>query len=102
MRAAFDPEAGGPGYLYVKLADYLAACIDDGLISPGAMLPNERRLAIEHEVSLGTVRRATRLLRDRGLVVTVPGRGSYVAATAPDPDTESPSPVAADDDGLTP
>ena len=79
MRATFDPDAGGPAYLYTKLADYLAACIEDGSLPPGAMLPNERRLAIECEVSLGTVRRATRLLRDRGLVVTLPGRGSYVA-----------------------
>jgi DNA-binding GntR family transcriptional regulator len=31
-------------------------------------------------VSLGTVRRATRLLRERGLVTTVPGLGTYVRA----------------------
>ena len=98
MQPTFDPDVGGPAYLYAKLADYLAACIDDGSIPPGAMLPNERRLAIECEVSLGTVRRATRLLRDRGLVVTLPGRGSYVAATGPNPDRKHA--VAPDDGGL--
>lgn len=98
MQAAFDPGVGGPAYLYAKLADYLAACFDDGSIPPGAMLPNERRLAIECGVSLGTVRRATRLLRDRGLVVTLPGRGSYVAATDPSPEPKYA--VASDDDGL--
>jgi GntR family transcriptional regulator len=81
MQALFDPDAGGPAYLYAKLADHLMACIEDGSIPPGAMLPNERCLAIVYEVSVGTVRRATRLLRDRGLVVTLPGRGSFVVAT---------------------
>jgi GntR family transcriptional regulator len=85
MQALFDPDAGGPAYLYAKLADHLMACIEDGSIPPGAMLPNERCLAVECEVSVGTVRRATRLLRDRGLVVTLPGRGSFVVATGSSP-----------------
>ena len=75
---SFDAEAGMPGYLYVKLADYLADRIIDGTLPSGAVLPNERALAAEFEVSLGTVRRATRLLRDRGLVITVPSLGTYV------------------------
>jgi GntR family transcriptional regulator len=74
----FDPEAGIPGYLYVKLADYLAERIRDGTLPSGAALPNEHALAAEFEVSLGTVRRATRLLRERGLVATVPSLGTYV------------------------
>jgi DNA-binding GntR family transcriptional regulator len=74
----FDPEAGMPGYLYVKLADYLAERILDGTLPGGAVLPNERALAAELQVSLGTVRRATRLLRERGLVITVPSLGTYV------------------------
>jgi GntR family transcriptional regulator len=78
MRAAFDPEAGGPGYRYVKLADYLASRIADGTLRPGAMLPNEGSLAAQHEVSVGTARRAARLLRDRGLVTTLPSRGTFV------------------------
>lgn len=85
MRAAFDLEAGGPGYLYVKLADYLASCIADGTLPPGAMLPNEGALAAQHEVSVGTARRATRLLRDRRLVTTLPSRGTFVL-TADNPD----------------
>ena len=44
MQAAFDPESSGPGYLYVKLADHLAACIEDGSLPLGAMLPNEREV----------------------------------------------------------
>lgn len=77
----FDPGLDGPDYLYVKLADYLAARIDDGTIPPGAMLPNERTLAAEHRVSVGTARQATRLLRERGLVVTLHSKGTFVAGT---------------------
>jgi GntR family transcriptional regulator len=74
----FDPDAGMPDYLYVKLADYLAARIRDGTLPSGAVLPNERALATQFHVSLGTVRRTTRLLRERGLVATVPSLGTYV------------------------
>ena len=97
MQAAFDPESGGPGYLYVKLADHLVACIEGGSLPPGAMLPNERQLAVEYEVSVGTVRRATRLLRARGLITTLPSQGSYVATPAPSADSEHV--VEPDDDG---
>jgi GntR family transcriptional regulator len=74
----FDPDAGMPDYLYVKLADYLADRIRDGTLPSGAVLPNERALATQFQVSLGTVRRATRRLRERGLVATVPSLGTYV------------------------
>jgi GntR family transcriptional regulator len=79
----FDPEADGPGYLYVKFADYLAARIDDRSLRAGAMLPCERSLAALHGVSVGTARRATQLLRERGLVVTLPSRGTFVVAVRP-------------------
>lgn len=75
----FDPDIDGPGYLYVKLADYLSDRIRDRTLSPGTMLPCERTLAAQHGVSIGTARRATQLLRNRGLVVTLPSRGTYVA-----------------------
>lgn len=76
----FDPHAGIPDYLYVKLADYFADRIADGTFPLGSQLPNERTLAAEFEVAVTTVRKARWLLRDRGLVVTVPGRGIYVVA----------------------
>ena len=74
----WDPGAGGPGYVYVKLADHVAARIAGGDLRPGAMLPNEREMAAEYGVALGTVRRAIEELRQRGLVTTLPARGTYV------------------------
>jgi GntR family transcriptional regulator len=44
------------------------------------VLPGERDLAEEYAVAYGTVRRAMGLVRERGLVVSVHGRGTFVAA----------------------
>jgi GntR family transcriptional regulator len=41
-------------------------------------LPSESTLVQEHGVSRGTARRAVAVLRDEGLVFTVPQRGTYV------------------------
>jgi GntR family transcriptional regulator len=48
-------------------------------LAPNTPLPGERDLANEYRVSLGTARHATRLLRDRGLVITVRSKGTYIA-----------------------
>lgn len=87
MWPPFDPDALGPGYVCVKLADYLTDRINDGglppcAMLPCAMLPCERTLAAEHGVSAGSARRAARLLRERNLIVTLPSRGSYVTSGA--------------------
>jgi GntR family transcriptional regulator len=70
-------------YLYVTVANDIEERINDGRLPPDAPLPNERHLAAEHRVSLGTVRRATEILRERGLVVTLRSKGTYVAAREP-------------------
>lgn len=54
--------------------------IDAGAIAPDTRLPTEMELAEQYGVSRVTVRRAMALLRDRGKVVTVHGRGTYSAA----------------------
>lgn len=73
-------EVGGPpGYVYEWLAEEIAARIESGELPPHAPLPSERHLASQYEVSLGTARHATRILRFRGFVVTVKSKGTYVA-----------------------
>jgi GntR family transcriptional regulator len=76
--ATFDPDAGGPGYVYARLADHIAGRIESGELPAGSRLPGERELAEEYGVALGTARRAVRELRDRGLVVTLPAKGTFV------------------------
>lgn len=74
----FDPAKVGPDYLYVAMADHIAARIGAGELPLNTRLPAERDLADEYGVSLGTARRATKELRQRGLVVTVPVKGTFV------------------------
>jgi DNA-binding GntR family transcriptional regulator len=43
-----------------------------------ARLRSERDLAEHYEVSYGTIRRAMEVLRERGLIATIHGRGTFV------------------------
>lgn len=70
-----------PKYEYVKLADTIAADIASGRLPMGAALPSERAMVGIYRVSIGTVRRAVRELVSRGLVATLPAKGTYVIAT---------------------
>ncbi|MGI5252761.1 GntR family transcriptional regulator [Actinacidiphila glaucinigra] len=76
-----------PVYVYVQLADDIAAQIAEGRLAPGAMLPGERDLAGIYGVAYLTARRAVKLLRERGLVVTLPAKGTYVAEQVEGADT---------------
>lgn len=72
-------EPGGePGYVYEWMARDLGMRIESGELKPNSPLPSERRLADEYGVSLGTARHATRLLKFRGLVVTIRSKGTYI------------------------
>ncbi|MFD7706421.1 winged helix-turn-helix domain-containing protein [Streptomyces sp. NPDC059785] len=66
-----------PRYEYVKLADAIADDISSGRLPQGAALPGERAMTELYGVSLGTVRRAIIELRERGLVATLPAKGTH-------------------------
>jgi DNA-binding GntR family transcriptional regulator len=74
----FDPSASADEYVYVLVADHIAARIAAGELQPGARLPAERELAREYGVAIGTARRAVKELVGRGLVRVLPGRGTFV------------------------
>ncbi|MGW2560997.1 GntR family transcriptional regulator [Streptomyces sp. NPDC001514] len=42
-------------------------------------MPNRRDMGAQYGVAPGTVRRAVRELRDRGLVRTLPNKGTFVS-----------------------
>lgn len=73
-----DPRAPTPAY--VQVADAVAAMIERGEMEPDRPIPSEKSMQQEYGVSRGTVRRAVLELRNRGLVYTVPQRGTYVAS----------------------
>jgi DNA-binding GntR family transcriptional regulator len=64
---------------YMKIVDDVAKRIISKELPPGTRLRSERDLADHYAVSYGTVRRAFKELRTRGLVVSVQGRGNFVA-----------------------
>lgn len=66
------------GYEYVLLADHLAEKIENGEWPVGSRIPGERSLSAEYGVALDTIRKATQILRDRGLVQTLRSKGTFV------------------------
>ena len=74
--AARPVDPFGLEYAYVQVADDLQRRIADGEIS--MKLPSERSIAEEYGVAYTTVRHAMAVLRERGLIVTVHGRGTFV------------------------
>jgi GntR family transcriptional regulator len=67
-------------YIYVQLADDLVKRIKRGEFPVGARLPSEAELAQDYRTAKMTVRRALEILRERGLIRTLHGRGSVVIA----------------------
>jgi DNA-binding GntR family transcriptional regulator len=76
---SIDPEAPDPVYLQ------LAKVLEDGIRSGRVRgrLPGERSLAEEYGVSYGSVRHAMQLLRERGLIRTIHGRGTFATPEPP-------------------
>lgn len=71
-----------PVPLYQQAADHIARQVESGRLAPGTKLDAERDLAEAWGVAYGTVRRMMQELRDRGIIVTVQGKGTFVAETS--------------------
>jgi DNA-binding GntR family transcriptional regulator len=69
-----------PGHLWEQVVQHIEARIKAGDLAPRDRLPAEVKLAAEYGVAVNTVRRAVQELRDRGLVVTRPPAGTFIAA----------------------
>jgi GntR family transcriptional regulator len=65
-------------HAYQQVADAIAARIAAGYYP--VKLRSERDLAEEFGVSYITVRHAIAILRERGLIVSIHGRGTFVAS----------------------
>ena len=62
----------------VQVADEIAKRIEDGTYPPDGRLPAELEFVAEFGCSRESVRRAVATLRERGLVETIRGEGSFV------------------------
>lgn len=74
----------GEGPLYRRLASALAATVHRGVLLTGDLLPAERHLSNELEVSRSTVVAAYAELRARGLATTKRGSGTVLVAPGPE------------------
>ncbi|WP_067337736.1 PLP-dependent aminotransferase family protein [Stappia indica] len=82
LRSPWQPRlAEGSGSPGERLAAALSQDILSGALEVGARLPAQRDLAWRLGIGLGTVTKAYALLERRGLLRSVRGSGSFVAAT---------------------
>ncbi|MGY0463507.1 GntR family transcriptional regulator [Kitasatospora sp. cg17-2] len=63
---------------YVQVADTIRAEIASGEHQPGGKLPSVKKLAERFGIADMTVQSGLRVLREEGLIVSSPGRGTFV------------------------
>jgi len=61
-----------------QLAALIRDQIASGELAPGAALPSIVKLAEIHHVATATVTKALRILKNEGLIESVPGYGTFV------------------------
>jgi DNA-binding GntR family transcriptional regulator len=76
IMAEYDPLAPVPRYR--QIAAILRGRIEAGEIERDRPIPSEGQIQEEFGVARETARKAVAVLRDEGLVRTVPGMGTYV------------------------
>lgn len=65
--------------IYEQIADRIKAMVMEGKLKAGEMLPSVRTMAKELKISALTVKKAYDFLEEEGFVVTVHGKGSFIA-----------------------
>ena len=65
--------------IYEKVKDSLRQLILSGALEADSKLPSVRELAMSLTINPNTIQRAYRELEQEGYIVSVPGKGSFVA-----------------------
>lgn len=63
---------------YVQISEFLTREIASGRLINGARMAPEREMAVEFNVSVGTLRKSLGVLEKQGLVERVQGSGNYI------------------------
>lgn len=79
----FDPRNGSPEPRYVAIKQYVQSGISSGELKPGDRLPSEAELVQQFSVSRMTASRALRELQNDGIIIRLPGVGSFIAEPVP-------------------
>ncbi len=67
--------------IYEQIVDQMKQMIINGSLQPGEALPSMRLLAKDLRISVITTKRAYEELEREGFIVTMTGKGSFVAQT---------------------
>ena len=70
--------------IYEQIVDQIKSAIVKGTLSPEEMLPSVRSLAKDLKISALTVKKAYDNLERDGFIITVHGKGSFIANTNSD------------------
>ena len=70
--------------IYEQIVGQIRQKIASGEVAPGEMLPSIRQLAKDLRISVITTKRAYDELEHQGLIVTVAGKGCFVAQRNPE------------------
>ena len=82
MHIFIDNKSGMP--IYDQICTQLRGLILEGALCEDEALPSIRGLAKDLRISVITTKRAYEELEKEGLIYTLPGKGSFVAARNPD------------------
>jgi len=86
LKIFVDTRSGVP--IYKQIVQQIEKGIMGGLLKPGDQLPTVREVALELTINPNTVARAYRELEHGGLIESIQGRGSFIAADLPRPTVE--------------
>lgn len=76
-----DTDMHGALPIYIQIAEIISREICSGQLAQGERLPTERAMAKQHDVAVGTLRKALGLLTEQGLLERRQGSGNYVRKT---------------------
>lgn len=75
-----EPGRGVP--IYVQVMEQIRRAVASGLLKPGEQLPPVRELALQLSINPNTISRSYQELERDGVIYTLRGRGTFVAAPA--------------------
>jgi DNA-binding transcriptional regulator YhcF (GntR family) len=77
LEIKIDKESGNP--IYKQVIEQIALSIKKGVLKAGDRLPPERELALQADVSRGTVKKAYEELERNKIIEVIQGSGSFVS-----------------------
>jgi GntR family transcriptional regulator len=70
--------------IYEQIKVQILSLITSGVLSPGDKLPSLRTMAADLSLNFNTIKKVFAQLEEDGVIVTVQGKGCFVADTAKD------------------